>query len=127
MELRLCNSNRLPGEAGPKAVLCGALVHISPAASTLGSLCCHCGGPMAGSLVLNSVAYLTHYRELKRTSGILVFHKRNKGQGGGARTLAVPLVSIPCLLLSPKRTWELPVRGILVKYPGEEKYKLPLL
>lgn len=47
VELRVCNSNRLPGEVGPKAILCGALDHFCTMA--LGSLCSHGGSPMAGS------------------------------------------------------------------------------
>lgn len=116
MELRVCNSNRLPGEVGPKAILCGALDHISTMASTLGSLCSHCGGPMAGSLFLNSAAYSTHYWDLKRISGVFVSHRRNQEGGRGALPLAVPLMSIPCHLLSSKMMWELPVRGILLEY-----------
>ena len=38
---RLCIPNKLPGKAGPKPIICTALVHVPVTISALGSLCSH--------------------------------------------------------------------------------------
>ena len=123
--MRVCISNELPGKAGPKTILCAALVHVSTRASALGSLCSHQGGPMAGSLVLNSAAYPTCYWELRRISGFLYSTKETGVGAGEVLPLALPWMNIPCCLLSPKMRWEFPVRSILPKYQMGRETQAP--